>query len=545
MPICSACRRSVEEGAVACPTCGAATDQVAGKRIGTRVAGRYFVHQLLGRGGMADVYKATDLTQDRPVALKILRRTSLPGDDGPRRFRRELETASRLHHPNSVEVFDFGFTADGSAYLSMEFIPGRTLAEEIAGGVALREERALRITAQILSALAEAHHLGIVHRDLKPANVMIDPLRGEGDHVTVLDFGIATLGDQPTDERRLTQRGLVFGTPAYMSPEQIRGEPLDPRSDLYSVGVMLFEMLTGTLPFESPAPMGLAVKHLTEPPPRPGERRPAIALVPEVEALVMQALQKDRTLRPASALAMRAQILQSHPEGSGETPAVLPPTAPFPILGGGDRSGEGTGAHEFRGRGLSWRRGRWVAALAVPGALALAIAGLAIRHGSDRFLSTAAEPESAARASTMAVEVRPEPPASALAATSYSPPVAKVAPPEPPAGVRKAKPAAAMAPAGMPTLGSGPATAIRLIRGELNSIATPPALTGDGVLVLEATPWAEVSIDGTRLGETPREVRLSAGRYRLKAVHPELGAREEQVSVQAGERRLWSVTFEP
>src|SRR6266545_4065017 len=230
--------------------------------VGTTIAGKYFVHQLLGRGGMGDVYKATLLGPDRPVALKLLSKGS-SDPTLPRRFERELAAASRLRHPNAIEVVDFGETSDGSPYLAMEFVPGHTLAQVIAAEAPLTPARAVHLLAQVLAALADA-----------------------AGFVKVLDFGIATLGESSQrGEAPLTGRDMVYGTPAYMSPEQIRGEPLDARSDLYSAAVMLFEMLSGVPPFDAPTPMAIAAKHLIDPAPRLSERRPGVAVPPALEAL--------------------------------------------------------------------------------------------------------------------------------------------------------------------------------------------------------------------------------------------------------------------
>src|SRR6266545_3935182 len=163
--------------------------------VGTTIAGKYFVHQLLGRGGMGDVYKATLLGPDRPVALKLLSKGS-SDPTLPRRFEREVAAASRLRHPNAIEVVDFGETSDGSPYLAMEFVPGHTLAQVISAEAPLPPARAVHLLAQVLAALADAHANGVIHRDLKPANVMIDPLRDAAGFVKVLDFGIATLGER-------------------------------------------------------------------------------------------------------------------------------------------------------------------------------------------------------------------------------------------------------------------------------------------------------------------------------------------------------------
>ncbi len=537
MAACSECHSPIPDDAWACSTCStpvAFTGSVGpGPLIGTKVAGKYFVHHLLGRGGMADVYKATQLGDDRAVALKVLRPSALP-DEGTRRFQREAAAASRLRHRNSIEVLDFGTAEDGVVYLAMEFVPGRTLARAIADEAPLAGCRVVHIAAQVLDALGEAHVLGIVHRDLKPANVMLDPLRDGTEFVKVVDFGMALLRDQGRPEPRFTQQGMVCGTPAYMSPEQIRGERLDARSDLYSVGVMLFEMLTGTLPFEAPSPMAVAARHLTDPAPRMSQVRPDRPIAHEIEALVARTLEKDRALRPVSAAAMREALVAALPEsGQGLPRRELPATLPFPssavVLPGRLEAGA-PGPDPRR------RRAALAAALALVMVVAFATAvSTALRHA--RAHSTQAQAPSPEAVT----------PAPAIPPVSAAPPAATVAAPRSPA-VLERRPAAAPLtppPGGRATPRREVALAIRLVRGELNSVSTPPAATGDGVLVLQATPWAQVALDGRPLGETPREVRLQAGIYVVRAVHPELGVREERVSVRAGERETWMGSFAP
>ncbi len=550
MTACSECHRPIPDGAWACSTCSAPVPFTGNAGlaplVGATVAGKYFVHQFLGRGGMAEVYKATELGRDRVVALKILRSSALP-DESARRFQREIAAASRLRHRNSIEVLAFGTAEDGAVYLAMEFVPGRTLARVIADEAPLAGRRVVHVAAQILDALGEAHALGIVHRDLKPANVMLDPLRDGGDFVKLVDFGIAMLRDQGRAEVRLTQQGTVYGTPAYMSPEQIRGEPPDARSDLYSVGVMLFEMLTGVLPFEAPSPMAVAMRHLTDPAPRVSQVRPDRPIAPALEALVARALEKDCALRPASAAEMREALvatLTALPESERAPPrSELPATAPFPssaVVAPARVEAGAPGSEPAPDR----RRRAWALAAALTLVTVTALAAalpIALRHPKAR---------------SQAPRVAPSPePASAAPAAPAMPPVPTVVPVAttaaeraPPASERRpARAAIAVTPAsgGRAVPRREAALAIRLVRGELNSISTPPAATGDGVLVLEATPWAEVTLDGRPLGETPREVRLQAGTHVVRAVHPEFGVREERVSVRPGERKMWTGSLAP
>jgi serine/threonine protein kinase len=278
--------------------------------IGRIVAGKYRVEQLLGEGGMGKVYKATQLALDKPVVLKVLRQALLGDERTVARFQREAKAASRLNHPNSISVLDFGQAEDGAMYIAMEYVQGRDLHQILSREWPLPETRVVRIMSQVLSALADAHNAGVIHRDLKPENIMVEQRRGEADFVKVLDFGIAKIIDG-TDEDgpALTRAGFVCGTPEYMSPEQARGAKLDHRSDLYGVGVMLYQLACGLLPFDSDSAVGFATKHLTEVPPPPSRRRADARISPSLERLIMRAMAKSPDDRPQSAEQFRAELL--------------------------------------------------------------------------------------------------------------------------------------------------------------------------------------------------------------------------------------------
>ena len=274
------------------------------------IAGKYRVEQLIGEGGMGKVYKARQLALDKPVVLKVLRQTLLSDERTVARFHREAKAASRLNHANSISVLDFGQTDDGALYIAMEFVSGYDLHQILSKEWPLPEARIVRIIGQVLSALADAHSAGVVHRDLKPENIMVEQRRGDPDFVKVLDFGIAKIQDSAKDEGpALTRAGFVCGTPEYMSPEQARGANVDHRSDLYAVGVILFQLTTGLLPFDSDSAVGFATKHLTEEPPLPSVRRPDAKISVGMERLIMKALSKDPNDRPQSADAFRAELL--------------------------------------------------------------------------------------------------------------------------------------------------------------------------------------------------------------------------------------------
>jgi serine/threonine protein kinase len=336
---CTQCEAESAEDVRFCPFCGAAftsgSTPPEDPIIGRIINGKYRVESFLSQGGMGRLYKATHLTLERAIVLKMLHKVFSNDPAIGERFHREAKAASRLNHPNSIAVLDFGSTEDGTLFIAMEWLGGRDLAHVIAEDYPLEEPRTIRIGAQILSALAEAHAHGIVHRDLKPENVMVEPRREELDHVKVLDFGIAKISDPGPNAPKLTQAGLVCGTPEYMSPEQAAGDDLDHRSDIYSMGVILYQMVTGELPFDSSTAAGYLTKHLNEPVVPPSQKRAEIVVSPALEALIMRALAKDPAARPESAERMRAELIACGvPAGQVETPpsgqrvAALPEARP-------------------------------------------------------------------------------------------------------------------------------------------------------------------------------------------------------------------------
>jgi len=314
MSICPTCAEEGIPGALFCGSCGSrlVSTPVSGRTVdplvGQTLGGTYLIQEKIGSGGMGDVYKAIHKKLESPVALKIVKRELLAHSAMVNRFQREARAASKLHHPNVVAVTDFGQSEDGMLFMVMEYVTGKSLARVIADDAPLPERRVVHIGAQILSALAVAHANDILHRDLKPENVMLESRRDAPDSVKVLDFGIVKLLAAGASASTLTQAGLVCGTPGYMSPEQLRGDDVDARSDLFSVGVVLYEMLTHKLPFDVQTPMEMLHRHLSEPIAPPSRRR-GQPVSPTLEKLVMQALSAARDERPESAEAMREQLL--------------------------------------------------------------------------------------------------------------------------------------------------------------------------------------------------------------------------------------------
>ena len=256
---------------------------------GALIDGRYKVLSRLGAGGMADVFLAEDNQLGRKVALKLLHRRFAEDPGFVERFRREAQAAAGLQHPNVVSVYDRG-AYDGTYYIAMEYLPGRTLKQLIRQEAPLDPVRAINITLEILKAARFAHRRGVIHRDLKPHNVIID----DGDHAKVTDFGIARAGASD-----MTETGSIMGTAQYLSPEQAQGHAVSAGSDLYSIGVILYELVTAQVPFDAEAAVTIAIKHVSEAPPAPRQINPNIP--PELEQVILWALNKNPNDRPTDA----------------------------------------------------------------------------------------------------------------------------------------------------------------------------------------------------------------------------------------------------
>jgi serine/threonine-protein kinase len=266
--------------------------------IGTVVSERYRIIRKVGEGGMGAVYQAEHAVIEKMVALKILFQDLTRRPDLVMRFLQEARSASRIRQENVIDISDFGQSADGLVYIAMEFLDGQDLGRTLRTQKQLPWERSRPILMQIAKALRAAHSQGIIHRDMKPENIYLVDREGRADFVKVLDFGIAkVVSADENDGPRLTQTGMIFGTPEYMSPEQAQGHPPDHRVDVYAVGCIMYHMLTGAVPFTADSFMGILTKHLLEPVVPPRRRRPELGIPADVEAICLRAMEKDRDKR--------------------------------------------------------------------------------------------------------------------------------------------------------------------------------------------------------------------------------------------------------
>jgi serine/threonine-protein kinase len=570
--ICSVCNSQNEDTAETCFTCGQPLAAVITR--GTLVARRYEILSPLGRGGMGMVYKAHDRVLDETVALKVLRADIAQDPDMARRFRSEIRLARRVRHKNVCGIHEYG--EDGRVhFIAMEFIEGIDLKKILKQSrVGLRSDEAFEVAIQVAEGLQAIHDAGIIHRDLKTPNIMRD---AKG-CVRLMDFGIAKESDAASGQ---TATGLIVGTPEYMSPEQARGERVDSRTDIYALGIVIFEIFTGEVPFHGETPLATILKHLKDPP--PVEVMDAHHLPFEVRDVLSRALAKepkDRfqtaanladALRQARATvqgqeavsgtrmgapadrvgapttAMRTPLPQ-HRVTPTPTPSARMAVRPVPPPGRPARTPRGagtTGAARYRTR----QTPVWLFALPVVALAVIAGAVLAVwpttpaeeaQPGADALKgdgsATLGTPPPAASAGPEVTLAPPAPLEPSPAAT----PIAPTPPPATPAA-SPASPASAPSPRAShvpaPSLTPAAATAsalpmLPIVRQTPSPPATPAATRGD--LWVVVTPWADVSLDGQPLGSTPLRTSVEPGRHDLVLTHPEYEPVRRKVTITVG-----------
>ena len=326
-----------------CPICKAcyedAEDRCTKDRIflieafpGQRLVDKYRIDALIGQGGMGAVYRATHLELDRVVALKVVLPDYVSSSETLERFRREARAAARLNHPSVITIYDFGVLENGRAYLAMELLDGRSLRDEIEKLGIISPKRTLEILKPVCEAVQAAHNAGVIHRDLKPDNIILESSEIGQELVKVVDFGIAKLKEKSGKSLSLTGPGLVMGTPHYMSPEQCKGEELDTRSDIYSLGVMLYEMLAGQVPFDAPTPSAVIIQHAIDPPRRLSLIRRDIKI--EIEEVIMKSLTKSRHTRQQTVMQLYLELEKaiSSPKPQSIFPNLVSANIPIPPL---------------------------------------------------------------------------------------------------------------------------------------------------------------------------------------------------------------------
>jgi serine/threonine protein kinase len=322
---CPACGARYSASERLCPKDGAVLEHeqsLEEQFIGKTLDGKYRLDSFISRGGMGAVFRGMHVMLDRPVAVKMINADLVSSPEIVRRFQREARAATQLNHPNIVDVYDLGQTGEGTLYIAMELVTGQSLKDEIRARGALDAKRIVHIMSQVCDGLGVAHKANIVHRDLKPQNIMLTRDRAGAELAKIVDFGIAKTFEVDS-HTQLTADGSTLGTPHYMSPEQATGREIDGRSDIYSLGIILYEMLTGEVPFDDQSLPAVLVKHMSEAPAPPSQRRPDLAISPALEAIALRCLAKDPAARYATADELGAALRAATPSAMGDATIAM------------------------------------------------------------------------------------------------------------------------------------------------------------------------------------------------------------------------------
>ena len=414
--LCPQCGTEYDDEQRFCPRDGSTLRRrdAAADLVGQIVADRYHVIRKLGEGGMGQVYLAEHVKMGRRSALKVMHPAMGADADAISRFNREATNASRISHPNVCAIYDFGETPEGMIWLAMEYVDGEPLTALVERSGALPAPRAAEIARQTAEALDAAHELGIVHRDLKPDNIMVARGRDGADVVKVVDFGIAKAAN--ADSQKVTKTGLIVGTPEYMSPEQLAGDPVDARSDIYALGLVAFNMLTGALPFPSETVQEAMIMRLTERPRTLAETRAAAHWPPALQAALDHALAREAAARPAAASAFARELVaatRAMPEtalaDAGTQVVAAPGAVPATRVADAAPRAGSLSAPAAAGRTAAPRRVALVAAMLVS-LLGAAGAAVVLRRSGGAAGDTAAATAPTLALSGVADSSRIEPP---------------------------------------------------------------------------------------------------------------------------------------
>ena len=324
MKKCSKCPEVYSDMMHFCPNDGNPLTPIASQDpfINSVLDGKYLIEESIGKGGMGLVYRAKHVNFNRLFAIKILKNELVSDPQAIKRFRNEANAAGMIRHPNAITISDFNITNDGTAYLVMDYVEGKSLRDILKKEGRQSYQRTVNLIAQVADAAAAAHRKGIIHRDLKPDNIMVEDLEDQSEMVRVLDFGIAKLSQNPAYSENITVGGAILGSPYYMSPEQCDGRHLDNRSDIYSIGIILYELLVGKVPFRAQTPWGLVKMHCSTPPTPIRNHRADIS--PALEAAILKALAKDPKDRQQSALELKKELEAALSATMVNAPSVQP-----------------------------------------------------------------------------------------------------------------------------------------------------------------------------------------------------------------------------
>jgi len=482
-------------------------------RVGTVIVGRYTLMEKLGAGGMGTVYKARQFPLDRVVAIKFLHLAMAGDENAVKRFHREAQSLSKLSHPNTITVFDYGQAEDGALFLVMEYLPGQDLKEVIEQRDHLTVPTTISYISQVCASLAEAHDSGVIHRDLKPGNVRITEVGGRSDFVKLMDFGLIKSFDRTgSGGEALTDADVLVGTPEFMSPDQLRNQDLDQRSDIYSLGCIMYQMLSGKAPFEATSIAALLWSHMQTPPTPFAERRPDLNVPADLERIVFKALAKDREDRYQTVYELLADL------------AVLGRKHGVHVDEGGSVSSSSLSRSRAPARGGAGRKALYILAPIVA-LLLLAVGYVGVfgppwRAGGEQGGGAPTTPPDGRSTGGS------KGPASGGTAPSAPQPKPESPPPQP-----KPAPAAPRADAGPPA------------KPDLAVAKPAPPKPRHGTIVIATrfegrSFWASVKLDGRARGESPTTLRrVKPGRHTVSISRPGYKPASKTVRLRAGQRK--------